>query len=185
MSPACKIIVAVILGIAYQQAALADGGKVQLRRQMDPYQLTIFTSPTPLRAGPVDISVLVQDAEGQVASDVQIELQLTSESGAILTPPVSQATATNKLLQSAKFVLPEAGVWQVEAEIAGEATVDLNFEITAAKAHSDWQTAGWMLLLPVALVALFILREKIDEGSKPKSTEPKENLDSPAYPEIK
>lgn len=166
MSPVCKTIVAGLLTLAFHQFALADGGKVHLRRTAEPYQLTIFTSPTPLRAGPVDVSVLVQDAEGQVVSDIEIDLQLKSESGAILTPLVSQATATNKLLQSAKFVLPEAGVWQVEAHITGQATVDLNFEITAAEAHSDWRTAGWMLLLPLALVALFVLRERLNARNK-------------------
>ncbi len=43
--------------------ARADGGAVRLRQRSGGYQIAVFTEPTPLRAGPVDVSVLVQDAE--------------------------------------------------------------------------------------------------------------------------
>ena len=42
--------------------ARADGGVVRLRQRAGGYQIAVFTSPTPIRAGPVDVSVLVQDA---------------------------------------------------------------------------------------------------------------------------
>ncbi|MCC9606472.1 hypothetical protein LOC68_17690 [Blastopirellula sp. JC732] len=161
MSPVCKSIAAIALLLAVANIVLADGGKVQLRREVAPYQVTIFTSPTPLRAGPVDLSILVQDAAGNVVNDIQIDFRLKSESGVILTPPASQATSTNKLLQSAKFILPEKGAWQVQTTITGKATADIDFEIIAAEARSDWGTAGWMLLLPMAIVALFVMRERL------------------------
>ena len=41
--------------------ARADGGTLCLLERANGYQVAVFTSPTPLRAGPVDISVLVQD----------------------------------------------------------------------------------------------------------------------------
>ncbi|UUO06953.1 hypothetical protein M4951_01260 [Blastopirellula sp. J2-11] len=161
MSPACKRWLSLAICIAAANVVLADGGKVQLRREIGPYQVTIFTSPTPLRAGPIDLSVMVQNSAREIVQDVQIDFQLTSESGEILLQHASQATATNKLLQSAKLMLPESGVWQVHTTIVGEASADLDFEISAAEAHSDWTTAGWMLLLPVALVALFVMRERL------------------------
>ncbi|EAQ77015.1 hypothetical protein [Blastopirellula marina] len=161
MSPACKTVLSLAVCIATVNVTLADGGKVQLRREVGPYQVTIFTSPTPLRAGPVDLSVMVQDSARQIVQDVQIDFRLTSESGQILMQPASQAAATNKLLQAAKFLLPESGVWQVHMTVTGQAAADLDFEISAAEAHSDWTTAGWMLLLPVALVTLFVMREKL------------------------
>ena len=42
--------------------AAADGGSMRSVRKKGGYQITVFTAPTPFRAGPVDISVLVQDA---------------------------------------------------------------------------------------------------------------------------
>ena len=44
------------------EAARGDGGTVRLSRCEGGYRITVFTAPTPFRAGPVDISVLVQDA---------------------------------------------------------------------------------------------------------------------------
>jgi len=41
---------------------LADGGTVRLSQQQGNYQIAVLTTPTPLRAGPIDISVLVQKA---------------------------------------------------------------------------------------------------------------------------
>ena len=44
------------------EAARGDGGTVRLSRCEGGLRITVFTAPTPFRAGPVDISVLVQDA---------------------------------------------------------------------------------------------------------------------------
>ena len=40
----------------------ADGGSPLFAGTKGGYQITVFAAPTPLRAGSVDISVLVQDA---------------------------------------------------------------------------------------------------------------------------
>lgn len=161
MSPVCKTVVALTLLLGMPRLVAADGGKLQLRREIGPYQVTIFTSPTPLRPGPIDLSVLVQDEAGAIVNAAEIDFQLKNEKGALLLQHASQAAATNKLLQSAKFVLPEGGVWQVEAQIVGETTVTANFELTAYETHSDWITAGWMLLLPLAAITLFVTRERL------------------------
>src|SRR5260370_24925363 len=57
--------------------ARADGGTVRLSEQKGSYRITVFTAPTLVRAGPVDISVLVQDADtGQPASGVQVSIEV-------------------------------------------------------------------------------------------------------------
>ena len=53
--------------------ARADGGAVRLRQRAGGYQIAVFTSPTPFRAGPVDVSVLVQDAAtGECVPEAQV-----------------------------------------------------------------------------------------------------------------
>src|SRR6202162_2952447 len=42
--------------------ASADGGAVRYSERHDDRLITVFTDPTPLRAGIVDVSVLIQDA---------------------------------------------------------------------------------------------------------------------------
>ena len=44
------------------ETARGDGGTLRLSRSEGNYRISVFTAPTPFRAGPVDISVLVQDA---------------------------------------------------------------------------------------------------------------------------
>ena len=38
--------------------ARADGGAVRLRQRAGGYQIAVFTSPTPFRAGPVDLALI-------------------------------------------------------------------------------------------------------------------------------
>ena len=57
--------------------ARADGGAVRLRQKTGGYQIAVFTSPTPLRAGPVDLSVLIQDAAtGEWVPEAQVTVCL-------------------------------------------------------------------------------------------------------------
>ena len=43
--------------------AFADGGAILTRQTINDLDVTVFAAPLPLRAGPVDVSVLVQDAK--------------------------------------------------------------------------------------------------------------------------
>jgi hypothetical protein len=102
-----------------------------LRERAGAYQVTVFTSPTPLRAGLVDVSVLVQEAAtGACLPQARVNLRLTSRgTGDVLELPATTEAATNKLLRAAAFQLPHAGRWDVE----------------------DWPWFSW----PAGAVALF------------------------------
>ncbi len=52
----------IVLGAA-TSVAWADGGAVRFLERRGDRLVTVFTSPTPLRAGPVDVSVLLQRAD--------------------------------------------------------------------------------------------------------------------------
>jgi hypothetical protein len=100
----------------------ADGGAIRLSERQGNYRLTVFTAPTPLRAGPVDVSVLIQDATtGEPASDVQVMIKAVwrgSPALAIHHPATTEA-ATNKLYYAATFDLPEPGWYALEVSVAG------------------------------------------------------------------
>src|SRR5437588_9252437 len=86
--------------------ARADGGTVCLSERAGGYQVTVFTAPTPFRAGPVDISVLVQDAAGgEPVADVSVEVALTPAGPGeeVLRSAATRAAATNKLFHAAQF----------------------------------------------------------------------------------
>ena len=61
----------------------ADGGGVIARQTVNGLRVTVLASPMPLRAGPVDVSVLVQDGEKTVL-DAAVEVAWRS---ALNSPP--------------------------------------------------------------------------------------------------
>jgi hypothetical protein len=139
--------------------ARADGGAIRLSEQKGKYRIAVFTLPTPLRAGPVDISVLVQDADtGQPASDVQasIGVERRGSPDVALRHRATTEAATNKLYYAANFELPEPGWYSVEVSVEGplgEAEVD--FEMEAAEAPPPWLAMSPWVAWPVLAIALF------------------------------
>jgi hypothetical protein len=117
--------------------AWADGGTVRLSEQKGNYRIAVFTSPTPVRAGPVDVSVLVQDAAtGKLASGVQVTIKAVrrDSAGVAFHGPATTEAATNKLYDAAVFELPEPGWYSVEVSVDGDlGKVEVGFEVEAAE----------------------------------------------------
>ena len=155
--------------------ARADGGAVRLREQAGGYQITIFTSPTPFRAGPVDVSVLVQDAAtGEYLPEARVSLCLKAAGdGRVLEYPATEEAATNKLLRAAEFQLPEPGSWDVAVAVEGpHGPALVRFEVQADEPLPRWLDLwpwfGW----PALAVALFgihraLVRRKAALRSRP------------------
>jgi hypothetical protein len=137
----------------------ADGGVVRLSEKSHGWRITVFTAPTPFRAGPVDISVLVQDAEtGELSPDVAVEVRLTPRarpSGAV-THRATEEEATNKMYRAAVFELPAPGWWDVEVLVTGpRGEARLAFALEAAEPPPRW-TALWpWIAWPAVVVLLF------------------------------
>jgi Cytochrome c oxidase caa3 assembly factor (Caa3_CtaG) len=53
-----RTLLLVVALVAQVVTTHVHGGRVQLHQAADPFVVTVFTAPTPLHAGPVDISVL-------------------------------------------------------------------------------------------------------------------------------
>lgn len=157
--------------------AHGDGGRVQMQAEADGYVITLLTSPTPLRAGPADISVLVQDAATRqpiLNAEVMISLHhATGDTQEVAWEPPccslksrndpAALTATlgkgnNKLLYCAMTDLPFSGSWDV--------AVRVNDTVVRGEIQVDTPprpvTAYWpFFLLPPLAVAGFVLRERI------------------------
>ncbi len=156
-----SIVLSSAFGILLSGAsrAMADGGRVQFSQIVAPYRITVFTSPTPLRAGTVDISVLVQQAEtGDVVHDTTIDLELHSAEMTIRQRATAEMS-TNKLLQSATFVLPSTGLWNVSIGVRKTSTVSVEFDMTAYESSRIGPTLVSCLMIPFIVIALFLLRE--------------------------
>jgi hypothetical protein len=144
--------------------ARADGGALRLRERVGSYQIAVFTSPTPFRAGPVDVSVFVQDAAtGECVPQARVAVRLTARgSGQVLEYPATAEAATNKLFHAAVFQLPEAGWWDVEVAVEGPhgpARVGLGVE--AGEPPPRWRDLWPWLAWPALALALFVIHQRL------------------------
>src|SRR5262245_15441275 len=58
------------------------GGEVRLTEKAGPFVITVFSDPTPLRVGPVDLSVMVQDGDsGRPILDAEVTVRLQKKHG--------------------------------------------------------------------------------------------------------
>jgi hypothetical protein len=144
--------------------ARAHQGAVRLCERAGDYQLAVFTLPAPFRAGPVDVSVLVQDAAtGECAAQARVTLRLTARgSGRVLEQPATSGASGNKLFREAAFELPEAGWWDVEVSVDGPlGPARARFPVEAGEAPPRWLDLwpwfGW----PALAVVLFGLHRAL------------------------
>jgi hypothetical protein len=163
-SPCALIRPVLVCGFLFFPASrlLADGGVVRLRDQAGAYQVTVFTAPTPFRAGPVDISVLVLDADtGEYMPQARVTVRLTARgSSDVREYPATTAAATNKLFQAAVFELPEPGWWDVEVVVEGPyGPVFLHFEVKADEPLPRWLELWPWFAWPAVVVAFFCLHQ--------------------------
>jgi hypothetical protein len=164
--------VVMVLALISAQQARADGGFLRLSERSGPYQVTVFTSPTPLRAGPVDFSVLVQNADtSAVLSDARVVFRTTPPGGAesAVDHLATTRAATNKLLKAAQFDLPSPATWRVDVLMDGPlGRARLEFPVEVSAAMPRWLDMAPWIALPVVPIVLFGLHEALAKRKRPQ-----------------
>ena len=153
-----RLLLLMCVLLAATHAALADGGRLQMRTDAGPFTVSLFTIPDTLTAGPADLSVLVQDAaSGDVLMDAAVTLTLTDPTGAPLVVHPSHAQATNQLLQAAQVSLKAPGKWRVHvAVVHGTQGAACATELEVAGRSSQWGTIWFFALLPLQSMHTFV-----------------------------
>ena len=137
----------------------ADGGAVLSRQEAGPFLITVFAAPVPLRAGPIDLTVLVQARDSLqpvLDADVSIHLNGPSEMAA----SASRSKAQNKLLYAATLNLPQAGQWEYAVSVhngAGRATI--SGAIQAGPPAPPLASYAFYLAIPPLMIAIFALHQ--------------------------
>ena len=170
MRPLACLILAGSIVLHTSSLLWADGGAVRLSQRHGAYQITVLTTPTPLRTGRVDISVLVQKAgTGELVLDEQVTIKATQRdhpSGAISQVATAEA-ATNKLFRATDFELREAGWWEVEVSIDGplgneHARVEMEVAEPLPKWLAMWPWFSW----PALAISLFGVHQLLVKSSR-------------------
>lgn len=185
MIPVARNLQVLLLALLSAAGAWADGEVVVASEIADGWRVSLLASPWPLRAGPADFSVLVQDAvSGDPAPDAEISLEVRSLMPGPASAPPSRLPAIrggrgNPLFHSARLALPRAGRWRVRVWVAEPALPELAaVDLEVAPAASLFARHGFALSLPVLGVGLFWLHQQLrrrmdagDPSRNPRSAE--------------
>jgi hypothetical protein len=149
--------------LATCQKALADGGTIRLSETKGDYRISVFTAPNPFRAGPVEVSVLVQDAAtGDPSPNVNVGLLAAPRQrpGEVRRYSATTDAATNKLFQSATFELPAPGSWNFEIDVEGaHGAAKVSFDVEAADRLPRWLSLWPWFSWPFVAVLLFAVHQ--------------------------
>ncbi len=158
---------AAILLLAPAPSVQANGGKLQVgNRQAGPFELTVFTDPTPIRVGTVDVSVAVQRAgTSDFVPDARVTvgtqpLGLAAPGG---TFAATHERATNKLFYAADVILPAAGRWLIAVQVAselGEGSVSFEVEATEPSLLDDPLVVMLFAAPPLLLILWWVARTR-------------------------
>src|ERR1700677_701325 len=143
--------------LAQNSVVWADGGVVRFSEVRNGRRITVLTTPTPMRAGPIDVSVLVQDADsGTPLTEVPIVVHARAahELQSRVSAPATSEAATNKLMRAATLQLSEPGWWHVDVTVDQET---VGFDAEVDEALPAWLDMSLWIGWPLVAVGLFAL----------------------------
>lgn len=157
--------------------AWADGGVVIAQKEFQNFSVTVFASPVPLRAGPADIAVLVQDAKTKkpiTDAAVDIAWSTNGEGKADWLPPccsmgtgegwqrASAAHSKNKLLSGVILPIKSEGASQFSIRVTRpESKEEFDVPVEALKPVPPAQAYWPLLAFPPIAMGLFALNRRI------------------------
>ena len=155
-----KIVLAIVLVLlsffsTKQSGAHGIGTPVKINVPSDPYLLSIWTDPDPLRVDETHVTVAVMKPETQepIVAGVEVLVQLQSSTDPIVTRTTvaSPDNSANRLLYAAIFTdLPEPGLWQGIVSVVGPdgPGKDIPFSVEILPLQSiNWLRYGIISLL--------------------------------------
>lgn len=154
---------ALLVALFLSPSARADGAHIALHATQSGYTVTLFTAPDPLVAGPVDFSLLVQDATtNAILTDTSAAGVLRLAGQPAVSFALSHASAQDKLLLAGNFALPQPGDYSLDLQVSQPGRAPVTFAIGSlpvAKNHGRLASVLWAICIPVILILLFLANQ--------------------------
>jgi hypothetical protein len=148
---------------AASSPVLGDGGTLRFSGRRGDRLVTVFTAPAPLRAGPIDLSVLVQDAEtGRPITNLPIDVQgqQIGHAQTTIRAAATPGAATNKLLRAARLELSEPGRWHFDVYVQGvDRSQPIGFDVEVAQPPPPWLNMSLWIAWPLVPIGLFAIHQ--------------------------
>lgn len=146
-------------------AARADGPHIALHAVAGGYEVTLFSAPDPLVAGPVQLTVLVQDAQsGTVLSPVSVtgSLSLKGASAHAMGLHFAHAGSSNLQLPGQALTMPAPGDYMLllRVQAPGRLPVVLHGDLPAGTNRGRRDTVLWAVFAVAGMICLFLANQK-------------------------
>jgi hypothetical protein len=160
VGPVFRVVLAACFALAVFDSARGDGGRLQLRAVVGDHVLSVWTAPTPLRAGMVEVIVATEPASKGVAARAgEIAIEAWS-AGRLVGRATVQAPGATTAPRRARLQLPEPGTVELRVLLSGDdASADLRTDVLVEPPLSPFAEHWFALVLPALAVALYALRE--------------------------
>lgn len=161
---------ALLLALAGCLPALADGPHIAFHGSQGAYTVTLFTAPDPLVSGPVEFTLLVQNAsDGTVVSRPRATVDLTLKGQPTVHVALAAGGATNRLLPGAVATLIRPGAYELAIEVSSGGAPPVTFhgglpvDSNNGRRNTLLISAGLTLLL----IVLFLVNQYARQQRRP------------------
>ena len=169
-------VLSIALLLASAAPLLADGGITVGQIDRDGLRVTVFAAPVPIRAGPLDVTFLVQEIpSNQPVTDAVITCSVQKLGPPSPSPvrlpawcstiapgariPATSAHSRNKLLSGAYLPLTEPGRWELNIQLTrGPAGFSASLPLDAAAPQQPFSTWWPLIALVPAAILLYVWR---------------------------
>lgn len=161
-----------LAGLVVPSAGAHGGGTPQLvNESAGPYWISVWTSPEPVRAGEMHVTVAVSEpGSGQEAgppvlgAGVRLQLRPQSANYAPLSARATNEQSANRLFYEADLTVPDAGRWDAQIMVegpqgSGQATFTLQV-LPAQGGHSILIGAAGVFAVAALLLFRFYRRPR-------------------------
>jgi hypothetical protein len=156
-APRIAFVLGFVLAVTAQLAA-ADGGRLRAREAFEERTVSVWTSPTPLRVGLVEILVVIEPARGSIrgASAVPVEVEAWAGGQRLVARGSGAAAVAASDPGAIRFDLAEPGPTEIQVRVGGDGRRDeVRAVVEVEPAPSPFREQWPALLLPFVVVALF------------------------------
>jgi hypothetical protein len=150
---------------AWAATARGDGGTLRAWKQQGDLEIAVFTDPSPVVAGPVDISILLLDrnsGEPDGKARVTVEVLPGGRPDRAVRRVATEQAATNKLFRATSFELSESGRCGVDVLIEGPVDrLKIHFNLIVGMPWSARSGIWPWVLWPLPTIGLYGMHQRL------------------------
>jgi hypothetical protein len=157
-----RIAAFLVVALGTATAALADGPHIALHATQGRYEVTLFSAPDPLVTGPVELTLLVQDANtGALLSDVTAGGALVPASGAAIPLTLTPGGSSNRQLwgETVRIAAPGNYTLHLRVTAGGGPVAEFSGGLPVDANRGKRNTVLWAVFVLLASIGLFLANQ--------------------------